>query len=172
MTTRSDRGHGVLGSAATGLLVAVLSLTLLLTGCGGSGSSNNTGNSSNVTSSDSGARSTKGSEGFDANSLYVGQWRGSVEITGQTVYGTAGGNEQMLDVTFKDDGSCEVTPLEAHADLLRAKGSWKGTESEVVLTLEGDKVITLTAAGKGQLKGKAADFGISDFDAINFDFYG
>ena len=33
-------------------------------------------------------------------SFFAGQWRGSVEVTGETVYGTAGGNEQMLDVVL------------------------------------------------------------------------
>lgn len=34
-------------------------------------------------------------------------------MTGQTVYGTAGGFEQMLDVNLAEDGTCEVVPLEA-----------------------------------------------------------
>ena len=104
-------------------------------------------------------------------SFFAGQWRGSVEVTGETVYGTAGGNEQMLDVVFGDDGTVEVTPLEAHADLLTDSGTYEGTESEVTLHLSsGD--ITLTVVDNATMSGNAADFGIADFDTINFDFYG
>lgn len=104
-------------------------------------------------------------------SFFAGQWRGSVEVTGETVYGTAGGNEQMLDVVFGDDGTVEVTPLEAHADLLTDSGTYEGTESEVTLHLSsGD--ITLTVVDNATMQGNAADFGIDGFDTINFDFYG
>jgi len=95
-----------------------------------------------------------------------------VEITGQTVYGTAGGNEQMLDVVLDKDGTCKVTPLAAHADLLTDTGTWKGTESEVTLTLSKGATITLKVVDQATLSGNAADFGIADFDTINFDFYG
>ena len=108
---------------------------------------------------------------FDANGFYAGQWRGSVEITGQTVYGNAGGNEQMLDVFFNEDGTCEVKPLEAHADLLADSGTWEGTAESVTLHLgKGD--ITLNVTGAANLAGNAADFDIADFETINFDFYG
>lgn len=104
-------------------------------------------------------------------SFFAGQWRGSVEVTGETVYGTAGGNEQMLDVIFAEDGTVEVTPLEAHADLLTDSGTYEGTESEVTLHLSsGD--ITLTVVDNATMSGNAADFGIDGFDTINFDFYG
>ena len=104
-------------------------------------------------------------------SFFAGQWRGSVEVTGETVYGTAGGNEQMLDVIFAEDGTVEVVPLEAHADLLTDSGTYEGTESEVTLHLSsGD--ITLTVVDNATMSGNAADFGIADFDTINFDFYG
>jgi hypothetical protein len=108
---------------------------------------------------------------FDANKAYAGQWRGSVEITGQTVYGTAGGSEQMLDVNLNDDGTCEVKPLEAHADLLTDTGTWEGTEDEITLHLS-SKDITLKVVDKNTLEGNAADFDIADFDTIDFDFYG
>ena len=108
---------------------------------------------------------------FDYVGFYTGQWRGSVEVTGETVYGTAGGNEQMLDVIFADDGTVEVVPLEAHADLLTDSGTYEGTESEVTLHLSsGD--ITLTTVDNATMSGNAADFGIADFETINFDFYG
>ena len=111
------------------------------------------------------------SKAFDAEKFYVGQWRGSVEITGQTVYGTAGGNEQMLDVNLEEGGKCNVKPLEAHADLLTDEGTWEGTEDELTLHLsKGD--IKLKVSGSAALEGKASDFGIADFDTIKFDFYG
>jgi len=146
-----------------GLLSAALFAPLAA--CGGSGSSGS--------GSDSGASSSSSSSSsFDAASFYAGQWRGSVEITGQTVYGTAGGNEQMLDVVLNEDGTCEVTPLAAHADLLTDTGTWEGTESEVTLTLSKGEAITLEVVDQATLSGNAADFGIADFDTISFDFYG
>ena len=104
-------------------------------------------------------------------SFFAGQWRGSVEVTGETVYGTAGGNEQMLDVVFDDQGGVTVTPLEAHADLLTDSGTYEGTAESVTLHLgKGD--ITLTVVDSATMQGNAADFGIDGFDTINFDFYG
>ncbi|WP_130812470.1 hypothetical protein [Olsenella sp. Marseille-P4559] len=158
-----------------GLLAATLCMPLAA--CGGSstsstGSSSSSTTSSTSTTSSGSSSSSSSSKDFDANSFYVGQWRGSVEITGQTVYGTAGGTEQMLDVNIKDDGTCEVKPLEAHVDLLTDTGTWEGTETELTLNLSSGKTITLEVADKSSLKGNAADFGIADFDTINFDFYG
>lgn len=147
------------------ILASALALALAtpLVGCGAGG------NSAPASSSSNSVQSQKSD--FDANKQYVGQWRGSVEITGQTVYGTAGGNEQMLDVILTDDGKCEVKPLEKHADLLTDTGTWEGTEKELTLHLsKGD--IKLEVVDNASLKGNAADFGIADFDTINFDFYG
>ena len=77
----------------------------------------------------------------------------------------------MLDVVFDDQGGVTVTPLEAHADLLTDSGTYEGTESEVTLHLSsGD--ITLTVVDNATMQGNAADFGIADFETINFDFYG
>lgn len=144
-------------------LALATALALPLVGCGGS--------STTTSSTTDSAASSSASSDFDANGFYVGQWRGSVEITGQTVYGTAGGNEQMLDIYFEEDGTCTVEPLEAHADLLTDEGTWEGTESEVTLHLsKGD--ITLTVASKSTLEGTASDFDIADFDTIDFEFYG
>ena len=122
-------------------MAGLLSVALCapLAACGSSSSSTGTGSTA---SSSSSAATT--SSRFDANKFYAGQWRGSVEITGQTVYGTAGGNEQMLDVILNDDGTCEVKPLEAHADLLTDTGTWEGTESDVTLTLSKGTTIKLT----------------------------
>ena len=147
-----------------GLLAATLAMPLVA--CGGSSAGTST-------SGDSSAPATSAqSSDFDANKFYVGQWRGSVEMTGQTVYGTAGGFEPMLDVNFADDGTCTVEPLEAHADLLNDKGTWEGTADEVTLHLESAGDITLTVTGKTNLEGDAHAFDIADFDVIQFDFYG
>lgn len=167
----SDTNKGEIGMNKNIVMAGLLSVALCapLAACGGSGASG----SSTDTSTDTGtSASTDSSSSFDAASFYAGQWRGSVEITGQTVYGTAGGNEQMLDVVLDKDGTCEVTPLAAHADLLTDTGTWKGTESEVTLTLSKGATITLKVVDQATLSGNAADFGIADFDTIDFDFYG
>ena len=156
-----------------GLLAATLCMPLAACGGSSSGSSSSsaTSSSTSATSSSSSSKDSSSSE-FDANKAYAGQWRGSVKITGQTVYGTAGGTEAMLDVNLNDDGTCEVKPLEAHADLLTDTGTWEGTESDVTLTLSKGTTIKLTVVDQATLTGNAADFGIADFDTINFDFYG
>ena len=155
-----------------GLLAATLCMPLAACGGSSSGSSSSsaTTSSTSATSSSSSSKDSSSSE-FDANKAYAGQWRGSVKITGQTVYGTAGGTEAMLDVNLNDDGTCEVKPLEAHADLLTDTGTWEGTEDEITLHLS-SKDITLKVVDKNTLEGNAADFDIADFDTINFDFYG
>lgn len=155
-----------------GLLAATLCMPLAA--CGGSSTSSTSPSSSTTTSSTSTTSSSSkdsSSSEFDANKAYAGQWRGSVEITGQTVYGTAGGSEPMLDVNLNDDGTCEVKPLEAHADLLTDTGTWEGTEDQITLHLS-SKDIALKVVDKNTLEGNAADFDIADFDTINFDFYG
>ena len=148
-------------------LAAVIAMPL--TACGGSGSATTTSGSSAAATSSS---SSSSSSSFDANKTYAGQWRGSVEMTGQTVYGTAGGSEQMLDVNLSEDGTCEVVPLEKHADLLNDKGTWEGTEDAVTLHLDKAGDIELKASGKNALEGDAHKFDIADFDTIQFDFYG
>ena len=155
-----------------GLLAATLCMPLAACGGSSSGSSSSsaTTSSTSATSSSSSSKDSSSSE-FDANKAYAGQWRGSVKITGQTVYGTAGGTEAMLDVNLNDDGTCEVKPLEAHADLLTDTGTWEGTEDEITLHLS-SKDITLKVVDKNTLEGNAADFDIADFDTIDFDFYG
>lgn len=146
-----------------GVMAAVLGLSLVA--CGGATTDDKTTTTGSTTTQE------QSGGDFDAVALYHGQWRGSVEITGQTVYGTAGGNEQMLDVNLEEDGTCTVVPLEAHADLLNDEGTWEGTEDQVTLHLsKGDIVLSVVDSSK--LEGKAADFDIADFDTINFDFYG
>ena len=150
-------------------LALVTAVAMPLVGCGGSSSSGSTASSTTTSSSSS---SSSSSSDFDANAFYAGQWRGSVEMTGQTVYGTAGGSEQMLDVNLDDDGTCEVVPLEAHADLLTDTGTWEGTSDELTLHLQNAGDITLTVTSKSTLEGDAHAFNIADFDTIQFDFYG
>lgn len=146
-------------------LFGAAALALALAACGGSGTP------ATDQGADSGAE-TSIDAGADADSsFFVGQWRGSVEITGETVYGAGTGNEAMLDVVFAEDGTVTVTPLENHADLLTDTGTYEGTADSVTLHLSsGD--ITLTVAGTDLLQGNAADFGIDGFDTINFNFYG
>ena len=146
-----------------GALAAALALPLAA--CGGTPA---------ATGDDGGSDAPATSEdgGFDAVEAYWGQWRGSVEITGTTVYGTAGGSENMLDLNLNEDGTCTVEPLEAHADLPTDSGTWEGTESEITLHLETAGDVTLTVTGSAKCEGDAHAFGIADFDTINFDFYG
>ena len=152
-------------------LFGAAALVMALAACGGNGGS---APASDGGSADAGAEAAATDEGAAAEtdySFFAGQWRGSVEVTGETVYGTAGGNEQMLDVVFDDQGGVEVVPLEAHADLLTDSGTYEGTDSSVTLHL-GSGDITLTVVDSATMQGNAADFGIDGFDTINFDFYG
>lgn len=153
-----------------GALAMALSMPLVACGNASSGTSSNSGTTT-ATEQKSDSKSDSKSD-FDANKFYAGQWRGSVEMTGQTVYGTAGGFEQMLDVNLAEDGTCEVVPLEAHADLLSDKGTWEGTADKLTLHLEKAGDIELTVSGKANLEGDAHAFDIADFDTIQFDFYG
>ena len=146
-------------------LFGAAALVLALAACGGSAAPADGG------SADAGSEPAAEASAETDYSFFAGQWRGSVEVTGETVYGTAGGNEQMLDVVFDDQGGVQVTPLEAHADLLTDSGTYEGTAESVTLHLSsGD--ITLTVVDQATMQGNAADFGIDGFDTINFDFYG
>lgn len=142
-----------------GALACALSLPLM--GC-----------NSTPAASDNGGGSSQGQTGdFDAIAEYYGQWHGYVESSGESVYGTMGGVEAMLDVYLNDDGTCSVEPTDAHADLLTDEGTWDGVEGQIVLHLtDGD--ITLTVTEQDKAEANAADFGIADFDVIKFDFYG
>lgn len=146
---------------ASGALAVVLGLSLVA--CDGSGTQSTTNEGSST--------SQEQTSDFDAVEAYYGQWRGSVEITGETVYGTAGGSEPMLDVNLEQDGTCTVVPLETHADLLNDEGTWEGTESEITLHLSSGDIV-LTVVGSAKLEGDAHAFDIADFDTIDFDFYG
>ncbi len=148
--------------------LTALALAAPLTACGGSSSTSSDTASSEATETSA----TTSGPSKEAIDFFTGQWRGSVEVTGETVYGTAGGTEQMLDVNIADDGTCTVVPLEAHADLLNDEGTWDGdTDSGLTLHLsKGD--IKLTVVDDATLSGTASDFDIDGFDTINFDFYG
>lgn len=140
-----------------------LAISMPLVGCGGNGGGT-------ASTGDDAAQSQSGGD-FDAVEAYYGQWHGYVEITGETVYGTSGGVEAMLDIYLEQDGSCSVEPTEAHSDLLTDEGTWEATEGEITLHLtDGDIVMTVTSDEKAEAN--AADFGIADFDTILFDFYG
>ena len=140
-----------------------LSVGLPLAGC--SGNSNAADNSGN-------ANAAQGEESSDFNAVeaYWGQWRGSVETTGQSVYGNTSGSEAMLDINLEQDGTCTVEPLASHADLLTDEGTWDGTEGQIVLHLtDGD--ITITVTGGDTAEANAADFGIEGFDVLSFEYY-
>lgn len=147
-------------------LLGAAALALTLAACNGG----DAGTGTTSTGSENGGTETATTDGTDY-SFFAGQWRGSVEVTGQTVYGTAGGNEPMLDVVFDDAGGVTVTPLEAHADLPSGSGTYEGTAESVTLHLESGDIV-LTVVDNATMTGNAADFGIADFDVINFDFYG
>ena len=66
-----------------------LAISMPLVGCNGGGSTTDT--STDAAQSDASGE-------FDAVQEYYGQWHGYVETTGESVYGTAGGVEPMLDV--------------------------------------------------------------------------
>lgn len=144
--------------------MTALALCMPLAACGGSSTSSDSG---------SGAAATEAAgPSEEAVKFFTGQWRGSVEVTGEAVNGTAVGNEQMLDVNIAEDGTCTVVPLEAHADLLNAEGTWEGDPSSSVILHLSDRDITLTVVDDATLQGNAADFTIDGFDTINFDFFG
>lgn len=140
-------------------------LAMPLVGCDGTAANGGSGTQSG------GATQSEQTDGFDAVEAYWGKWRGSVEITGTTVYGTAGGTEPMLDVELNEDGTCEVAPLESHADLLTDEGTWEGTESEITLHLSSGDIV-LSVVDKVTCEADAAAFDIADFDKIQFDFFG
>lgn len=145
------------------LLAGVLACTLglPLVGCGGTPAAS--------TGDDSAQEQTSS---FDAIEAYWGQWRGSVDVTGNTIYGNTAAKEQMLDIDLAQDGTCAVTPLEDHEDLLSDQGTWEGTETEIILHLEGAGDISLTVLDRATCEADASLFGIADFDTIQFDFYG
>lgn len=108
---------------------------------------------------------------FDAAKFYAGKWRGAVEVSGTSVYGTTSGSESMLDVNVEEGGTFTIEPLEAHKDLLATDGTWEGSDSELTLATVDGKQIKLTVVDDTTLSANPADFGIDDFDKITFVLY-
>lgn len=100
-----------------------------------------------------------------------GTWRGSVTYVKDTVYGSSGGVEPMLDVTLADDGTCTVEPLEAHSDLPAEEGTWEDLGDTVILHLSSAEVELWSMEG-GRLEGKASDFGVHGYETMEFDYLG
>lgn len=147
------------------VLAVVAALATPLAACGNSTAAGTDSGSSTTTSSSSSSSSKE----KDA-SYYAGQWRGSVETTGQTVYGTAGGTEQMLDVFLNEDGTAETKPCKNHEDLLTATGTWELDGDTVKLTLDG-KDITMKIENDNAMSADSTQFGIDGFDSIEFALY-
>ena len=148
-----------------GALAMALSMPLVACGNASSGTSSNSGTTT-ATEQKSGTKSSD----FDANKVYAGQWRGSVKMTGQTVYGTAGGTEQMLDVFLNEDGTAETKPCKNHEDLLTATGTWTLDGDTVNLELDG-KSITMKIENDNAMSADPTQFGIDGFDSIEFALY-
>ena len=150
------------------VLAVAAALAMPLAACGNSGTTSTTD-----TKSDSAATQTTSSKSSSKEkdaSYYAGQWRGSVETTGQTVYGTAGGSEQMLDVFLNEDGTAETKPCKNHEDLLTATGTWELDGDTVKLTLDG-KDITMKIENDNAMSADPTQFGIDGFDSIDFALY-
>lgn len=150
------------------LVLAVAAvLAMPLAACGNSGAST-TDTKSEATTTQS-SSSSSDSKTKDA-SYYAGQWRGSVESTGQTVYGSVGSTEQMLDVFLNEDGTAETKPCKNHEDLLAATGTWTLDGDTVNLELDG-KSITMTIENDNAMSADPTQFGIDGFDSIEFALY-
>lgn len=100
-----------------------------------------------------------------------GTWRGSVTYVKDTVYGSSGGVEPMLDVTLSEDGTCTVEPLEAHSDLPSGDGTWEDLGDTVILNL-GSTEVELRTIEDGRLEGDASDFGVRGYEKVEFDYLG
>lgn len=122
-----------------------------------------------VSGSDEGP--SAGSGGATASDGLAGMWRGSVTYVRNTVYGSSGGVEPLLDVILEGDGTCSVVPLEDHADLPSDSGTWEDLGEVVVLYL-GSGQIELEVVDGSRLEGDPSDFGVSGFDSMAFDYYG
>ena len=147
------------------VLAVVAALAMPLAACGNSTAAGTDSGSSTTTSSSSSSSSKE----KDA-SYYAGQWRGSVETTGQTVYGTAGGSAPLLAVFLNEDGPAEPQPCKNHEDLLTATGTWELDGDTVKLTLDG-KDIAMKIENDNAMSADPTDFGIDGFDSINFALY-
>ena len=151
------------------VLAVAAALAMPLAACGGSNSPSTTDTKSDSAATATTGKSDSSSKEKDA-SYYAGQWRGSVETTGQTVYGTAGGSEQMLDVYLNEDGTAETKPGKNHEDLLAATGTWTLDGDTVNLELDG-KSITMKIENDNAMSADPTQFGIDGFDSIEFALY-
>lgn len=148
--------------------VAGAALVAALSACGSSGGAAATTTAATTKAASSAAAETE----FDAAKFYTGKWRASVDVTGNTVYGTAGGKEQMLDLDLAEDGTCTVTPLEGHEDLLTASGTWEAKDDKsVTITIDGAGSTELTTVDDSTLEGDPAFFKIDGFDKLDFTLY-
>ena len=102
---------------------------------------------------------------------WEGTWRGAVTYTKDTVYGSSGGVEPMLDVTLSEDGTCTVEPLEAHSDLPSGVGTWEDLGDTIILNLDSTEIELQVIEG-GRLEGDAADFGVRGYEKVEFDYLG
>ena len=93
-----------------------------------------------------------------------------METTDQTVYGTAGSAEQMLDVFLNEDGTAETKPCKNHEDLLTATGTWALDGDTVTLELDG-KTIAMTIENDNAMSADPTQFGIDGFDSMEFALY-
>lgn len=168
----------------------VLALSLPLVGCSSDDSSDDTSDdtteeeeatedeeeestdeeSTEEESTDEEASEEESSDEVDT-SIYVGQWHGSVETDGTSVYGTTGGTESMLDIYLNEDGTCYTEPEEAHTDLLTDEGTWETDGSTITLTMS-DRTIVLTLTDDDECEADPTDFDIDGFDVITFVYYG
>lgn len=109
---------------------------------------------------------------FDAVAYYYGTWRGSVETTGETIYGTAGGSEQMIDVILNEDGTAETKPCKNHEDLLTETGTWEASDDKSVTIHLESCDITLETVDSATLRtDDPTQFGIDGFDEMTFVLY-
>ncbi len=157
----------------TKLVALAMSLALVaapLAACSSSSSSSSdatdTTGSAATTTSDADAENSE-----EVVEFFTGTWRAYVETTGETIYGTAGGTENMLDVVCEEDGTCTVTPLENHEDLLTDEGTWTASDTDSVTLHLTDGDITLTVTSNTSLSGDPTDFGIDGFDELLFTLY-
>ena len=150
-----------------GAAALALGLTIALTGCGGGGQQA----APAPADEGSAAAADAAASDFDSAAFFTGKWRAYVETTGDTVYGAAGGTENMVDLDIAADGTFTTTPLENHEDLLATSGTWEGTETGLTLTCEDGTVIEITVVDDLTLEGNPADFGIDGFDTLIFTLY-
>lgn len=151
---------GKMGARRTFCLRILLTVVLLASGAVASACSASSLSADSVNEVDASA-----SEGRE------GTWRGSVTYVKETVYGSSGGVEPMLDVTLSEDGTCTVEPLEAHSDLPSGDGTWEDLGDTIILNL-GSIEVELQVIEGGRLEGDASDFGVHGYETMEFDHLG